>query len=117
MAVDRAHIGHQTRYRLRDDAGQGCELVFDAGEDGHGPITWKILLPGRDGTEDLYSVRQFPEPDARQLTAWLTPFVGQDAAIELAAAVDDGPPPAAAWRPRGGSAPGDKSETPRSADD
>ena len=31
---------------------------------------WKILLPGPDGTEDLYGTHMFADPDAAQLQAW-----------------------------------------------
>ena len=64
------------------------------------PATWKILLPGPGGTEDLYGTQRFPDPDAAQLQAWLSPIVGSDHAAELADAVDAAPPPPAAWRPR-----------------
>jgi hypothetical protein len=37
---------------------------------------WKILLPGPDGTEDLYATQRFLRPDAEQLRAWLAPVVG-----------------------------------------
>jgi len=71
-------------------------LTYSA--DPQDPATWKILLPGPDGTEDLYSTHRTPDPDAVWLQAWLTPIVGGDQAAELAAAVDAAPPPAAAWR-------------------
>jgi len=37
------------------------------------PATWKILLPGPSGTEDLYGTQRFLDPDAAQLQAWLSP--------------------------------------------
>lgn len=102
MTVNRTHDGHATRYEMPDGAGLRI-LSFDTGEEGNGPAAWKIMLPGLEGTEDLYSVREFPKPDAAQLTTWLTHFVGQDAATELAKAVAANPPPAADWQhPAGG---------------
>jgi hypothetical protein len=100
MAVERTHIASQTRYVLRDDAAVRCVLSFDTGPEGGGRAVWKILLPGPGGTEDLYGRHHFLEPDAAQLTAWLAPIVGQDAAAELAAAVDADPPHSASWQPR-----------------
>jgi hypothetical protein len=99
VSVNRTHAGHQTRYELRDQAGLSGVLTFtaDPGE----PGTWKILLPGPDGTEDLYSTQHFPSPDAARLEAWLSPVVGPDRARELASAVEAAPPAPAAWRPRG----------------
>jgi len=44
--------GHQTRYELRDEAGLSCVLTYHADPDE--PATWKILLPGPGGAEDLY---------------------------------------------------------------
>jgi hypothetical protein len=96
MTVDRTHISHQTRYELRGDTGPACVLTYTAAPDD--PAAWKILLPGPDGTEDLYGTRQTPEPDAAWLRTWLTPIIGADRAAELAAAVNAAPPPAAAWR-------------------
>ena len=99
MNVERTHAGHQTRYELRSEAGLSCALTYtaDPGE----PATWKILLPGAGGSEDLYGAKRFPAPDAAQLQNWLSPIVGQERAAELAAAVDAAPPPPAAWRTRG----------------
>jgi hypothetical protein len=98
MTVERSHAGHQTRYELRDEAGLSCVLTYTADPDE--PEIWKILLPGPGGTEDLYGTQQFPDPDAAQLQAWLSPLVGSDHAAELADAVDAAPPRPAAWRPR-----------------
>jgi hypothetical protein len=98
MTVDRSFIGHETRFTLRDGAKARCVLAFDAGQDGRGPAAWKILLPGPLGTEELYGTRSGLERDAARLSAWLGPIVGQDAATELAAAVDADPPHMAAWR-------------------
>jgi kynureninase len=98
MSVERTHVGHQTRYELRDEAGLSCVLTYTADPDE--PATWKILLPGPGGTEDLYGTQRFADPDAVQLQAWLGPVVGSDHAAELAGAVDAAPPPPAAWRPR-----------------
>jgi hypothetical protein len=64
------------------------------------PATWKILLPGPGGTEDLSGTQRFTSPDAAQLQAWLTRIVGRDRAAELADAVAAAPPRPAAWRPR-----------------
>jgi len=73
-------------------------LTFDTGQDGGGPAVWKVLLPGPTGTEDLYGTQEFARPDAEQLTAWLAPIVGRDAATELAIAVDADPPHSASWQ-------------------
>jgi hypothetical protein len=51
MTVDRSHMNHQTRYELHGDAGLACVLTYTAPPDE--PATWKILLPGPGGTEDL----------------------------------------------------------------
>jgi hypothetical protein len=99
MSVDRSHVGHQTRYELRDEKGLTCVLTYTADPDE--PATWKILLPGPGGTEDLYGTERFADPDAALLQAWLSPIIGGDHAAELVAAVDAAPPPPAAWRPRG----------------
>jgi hypothetical protein len=97
MTVDRTHnLNHQTRYELRGDTGLACALTFTA-EPGE-PASWKILLPGPGGTEDLYGAHQTPEPDAGWLQSWLTPIIGGDQAAQLAAAVDAAPPAASAWR-------------------
>jgi len=102
MTVERTHAGHQTRYELRDETGLAGVLTYTA--DPEGPATWKILLPGPGGTEDLYGTERFPDPDAARLQAWLSPFVGSDHAAELAGAVDAAPPAPAAWR-QGGDSP------------
>ena len=78
MSIERTHIGHQTRYELRDQAGLSCVLTYTADPDE--PATWKILLPGPGGTEDLYGTQRFISPDAAQLQAWLTRIVGADRA-------------------------------------
>jgi hypothetical protein len=97
MTVERTHdMNHQTRYELHGDAGLACILTYTAEPDE--PATWKILLPGPGGTEDLYGTQRIPAPDAGRLQAWLTPIIGSDQAAELAAAVDAAPPPAAAWK-------------------
>ena len=97
MSVERTHVGHQTRFELRDQAGLSCVLTYTADSDE--PAVWKILLPGPGGTEDLYGTQQFAVPDAARLRAWLSPIVGSDQAAELAAAVDAAPPAPAAWKP------------------
>jgi hypothetical protein len=100
MTVDRTHnLNHQTRYELRGDAGLAAVLTYTAAPDE--PATWKILLPGPDGTEDLYGTRQIPTPDADWLRSWLTPIIGGHQSAELAAAVDAAPPPPAGWRHHG----------------
>jgi hypothetical protein len=99
VSVNRTHAGHQTRYELRDQAGLSSVLTYTADPDE--PATWKILLPGPGGTEDLYGTQRFPSPDAARLEAWLSPVVGGDHAGELVRAVEAAPPAAAAWRPRG----------------
>jgi hypothetical protein len=102
VTVERAHIAHETRYAVRDGTRLVGVLAFDAGPAGTGPSVWKILLPGPQGTEDLYGTHEFLRPDGAQLTVWLTPIVGQDAATQLAAAVDAEPPRAARWQSQGG---------------
>jgi hypothetical protein len=97
MSVERTHAGHQTRYELRDQDRLSCALTYTA--DPGDPATWKILLPGPGGTEDLYGTQRFPSPDADQLKSWLGPIVGPDRAAQLAAAVDALPPPPAGWTP------------------
>jgi hypothetical protein len=104
MTVERSHIGHLTRYTVRDGAAVRCDLAFDTGEGGTGPAEWKILLPGPAGDEELYGVHRFMRPDAAQLTNWLTPIVGLDAAAELAEAVDADPPDDADWEHSGDQA-------------
>jgi len=98
MTVERSNISHQTQYALRDGGTLRFTLAFDTGPDGRGPAAWKVLLPGPAGTENRYSTREFPRPDAARLTAWLSPILGQDAATELAAAVDADPPHSAGWQ-------------------
>ena len=98
MSVERTHFGHQTRYELRDKAQLACVLTYTA--DPNEPATWKILLPGPGGTEDLYGAEQFVDPDAARLQSWLSPIVGRDHAAELADAVEAAPPQPVAWRPR-----------------
>jgi hypothetical protein len=95
MTVERTHAAYQTRYELRDQRGVRSVLAFDAGETGRGPGMWKILLPGPGGTEDLYGTKHSIGLGSADLTNWLTPIVGQDVAGELAAAVDEDPPPEA----------------------
>jgi hypothetical protein len=103
MTVERTHISHETRYTLRDGGALRCVLALDTGQDGAGPAVWKILLPGPGGTEDLYGTKRFPKPDAAQLTAWVAPIVGRDAATELVGAVDADPPHITDWqRPAAG---------------
>jgi uncharacterized membrane protein YoaK (UPF0700 family) len=98
MSVERSHAAHQTRYELRDETGLSCVLTYTADPDE--PATWKILLPGPGGTEDLYGTQRFATPDAAQLRSWLSPVVGSSHAAELAAAVEAAPPQPAAWRPQ-----------------
>jgi hypothetical protein len=95
MTVKRTYVSHQTRYELHGDAGLLCVLTYTAAPDE--PATWKCLLPGHGGTEDLYATHRFLAPDARQLRAWLTPVIGREHAAELAEAVDADPPATAAW--------------------
>src|ERR1700691_6532913 len=96
MTVERTHAGHQTRYELRDEAGLACVLTYTADPDE--PATWKILLPGPGGTEDLYGTHQTPAPDAGWLQAWLTPIIGSDQAAELVVSLDAAPPLTAGCR-------------------
>ena len=96
MTVERSYFDqHQTIYTLRDGAAVSCTLMFDAR--GGGEAAWKILLPGRKGTDDLYGTHVFAAPDSSQLRAWLAPIVGNDQAAELVNAVDAEPPHQAAW--------------------
>jgi len=99
MTVERAHFAHETRYSLLDSATVRCVLAFDTGGNGGGPAVWKVLIPGPAGTQDLYGTQEFVQPDLGQLTGWLAPIVGQDAATDLASAVDADPPHASGWRP------------------
>jgi hypothetical protein len=99
MTVERTYTGHQARYELRDQDGLSCVLTYTAAPDE--PATWKILLPGPGGTEDLYGTHRLPDPDAERLEAWLSPIVGGDRAAELARAVDAAPPLSASWKPSG----------------
>jgi hypothetical protein len=95
MPVERTYAGHRTRYALRVGATLVCALTF-GGPTREQPV-WKFLLPGPNGTEDLYATRRFPRPDAEQLRAWLNPIVGAGHAATLAEAVDAGPSQAASW--------------------
>jgi hypothetical protein len=97
MTVERTYIAHQTRYALRDGPALRCVLGFDTGPGGEGPAEWKILLAGPAATVDRYDAHEFLRPDAAQLTAWLTPILGPDAATELVTAVDADPPDSADW--------------------
>jgi hypothetical protein len=98
MAVERTHIAGETRYELRNGTALRCVLAFDTGPGSRGPAVWKILFPGPAGTENLYATHEFQMPDAAELTAWVTPLVGGDAAAELVTAVNADPPPAADWQ-------------------
>ncbi len=95
MTVKRSYVNHQTRYELHDNAGLSSVLTYTAAPDE--PATWKCLLPGPGGTEDVYATHRFLAPDAGKLRAWLTPVIGGDHAAELAEAVDAAPPATAAW--------------------
>ena len=95
MTVQRTHIGHQTRYELRDGGVLSCVLTYGGAE--MEPAVWKILLPGPDGTEDLYGTDRFLAPTAPLLRAWLAPIVGDDRAAALASAVDAAPPKPSGW--------------------
>jgi hypothetical protein len=99
MSVKRDYSTHQATYEAHDETGRlSAWLVYTADPDE--PAIWKILLPGPDGTMDLYATEQFVSPDAEQLEAWLTPIVGSERAAELADAVEAEPPPPANWKPR-----------------
>jgi len=96
MTVLRSHADHQTRYELRDDDDAFvAALTYTA--DPSEPATWKILLPGPGGTEDLYGTQRITAPDAGRVRSWLTPLIGEERAGELAGAVDTSPPPTASW--------------------
>jgi hypothetical protein len=99
MSVERHHLGHQTRYDLRGDAGLSSVLIYT--EDPNEPAVWQILRPGPGGQLDLYGAQRFQHPDAKRLQAWLSPLIGSHQAAELAGAVDAAPPAPAAWRSRG----------------
>jgi hypothetical protein len=96
MTVERTQTGHQTRYVLLDGDATSCVLTY--GEFDLVPAVWKILLPGPDGTEDLYGTEQPLTPSAPQLRKWLAPIVGADRAAELATAVDAEPPKTSGWQ-------------------
>jgi hypothetical protein len=96
VATDRAQVGHQTKYALRDNGVLACTLTY--GEPDTAMAIWKILMPGSHGTNDLYGAERFVKPDAPQLRTWLTPLVGEAHATELAQAVDAEPPPTAGWQ-------------------
>jgi hypothetical protein len=57
MTVQRTCVSHQTRYELHGAAGLLCVLTYTAAPDE--PATWKCLLPGPGGTEDLYATTGF----------------------------------------------------------
>ena len=98
MSVERTHLGHQTRYELRDETGLSSVLIYT--EDPDEPAMWKILRPGPGGQLDLYGTQRFPHPDAKRLEGWLSRLIGRDHAAELASAVDAAPPAPAAWQSR-----------------
>jgi hypothetical protein len=91
MTVVRTHAGQQTRYEIRDGDALGCALVYSADPDE--PATWKVLLPGPDGTEDLYGTLE--ATGVGELRGWLSGLVGGERADALAAAVAAEPPPPA----------------------
>jgi kynureninase len=101
MSVERTERGHQIRYELHHGAALVGVLIF--GQPEIEPAAWKILLPGPGGTEDLYATERFQAPNAPQLRAWLTPFVGTGPAAELTDAVEAQPPLTSGWarRPSG----------------
>jgi len=74
MTVERTHGGHLTRYALHDDGALVCELTF--GGPTREQASWKILLPGPDGTEGVYAAERLLTPGGEQLRAWLAPIVG-----------------------------------------
>jgi uncharacterized membrane protein YoaK (UPF0700 family) len=96
MPVERTHADHQTRYELHDGGALASVLTYTAAADE--PATWKILLPGPGGTEDLYGTQRILTPDVARLRTWLAPVIGADQAAELAHAVNAAPPPAAGWK-------------------
>ena len=96
MTVDRTHVGHQTRYELRDGGELSCILTYGGAE--IEPAAWKILLPGPGGTQDLYGAQRLTTPHASVLEAWLAPIIGQARATELVDAVDAEPPRNSGWR-------------------
>jgi hypothetical protein len=99
MSVTRSNANHETRYELDDNGQLACVLTYTA--DPSQPATWKLLLPGDGGYEDLYGTAQFPSPDAGQLEGWLKPVIGGDRATELAQAVEAQPPRPAGWQSQG----------------
>jgi hypothetical protein len=96
VTVERTQVGHETRYTLREGDLLSCVLTY--GEFENVPPSWKILLPGPTGTEDLHGTRRFPEPDASLLRGWLAAIVGAERADALAEAVDAEPPRTSGWR-------------------
>jgi hypothetical protein len=98
MSVTKSVVDHGVMYELRDDSGLRCTLAYTADPDE--PGVWKILLPGPDGTLDLYGAEEFAEPDAAHIRDWLSPFIGANLAAEMADAVDADPPAPAGWRSR-----------------
>jgi hypothetical protein len=98
MTVTKSVIDHGVMYELRDDTGFRCALAYTADPDE--PAVWKILLPGPGDTRDLYATEEFPNPDAKRIEGWLSPFVGDQNAAELADAVEADPPLPSGWRPR-----------------
>jgi hypothetical protein len=98
MTVIRSHAGHQTRYELYEESLLTCVVTYSA-EPGEA-ASWKLLLPGADGAENLYHAHRFADPDAVQLQSWLTPVIGSDSATELANAIDSSPPAPAGWKRR-----------------
>jgi hypothetical protein len=99
MSVDRTHAERVTRYDLRDGITLVCTLTFGGLED-EAP-TWKILLPGPGGTEDLYGTERFLKPGADRPRAWLAPIVGAESAAQLTAAVAAEPPTTSSWEAPG----------------
>jgi hypothetical protein len=98
MTVTRTEVDHGISYQLSDDGGPRCRLVYATDPDE--PAVWKLLLPGPGETEDLYATEQFIDADAAKLKDWLSPYIGDAEATELADAVDADPPLTAGWQPR-----------------
>jgi len=58
MTVQRTSANHKTTYELHDGSGLSGVLTYTAAPDG--PAIWKILMPGPEGTEDLFGTSQMP---------------------------------------------------------
>jgi hypothetical protein len=95
VSVERAQVGHQTRFLLR--AGTTGDWLLTYGSVELDPSVWKVLTVQPDGRMDLYATRTLPAPDEETLRQWLASVTGPDAAARLAAAVAAEPPHSSGW--------------------